>query len=1057
MLLPRFKPHSLVRAISLKNTKLLSRSGAIALLFTPLVHATPKEIVGDHSLVFGAGTSYESTTRMKAQSSSGTELLFLVSWDQGHAFKKVESWNSDLQFCGSDFSSCSSAQPTAANPIPKGLQHFRWMDDDYTYDISARFQNSLQNSRGVTYNVVHLLNTKGTPNPKPVISDNSPLASAADEDIPLTLNLNATDASTSDLLTWSISGNASNGSAVVASDPTGTSQVITYTPNANFNGSDSFDVMVVDGSTGSDSITVNVTVNSVNDTPTASAQSININEDTAAAITLAGSDVDTDDSLLTFSIADQPANGTLLGSGANISYTPNANFNGSDSFTFIANDGNSDSAPATVSISVAEQNDAPIISGNPDRLIAINQTYSFIPTVIDIDGKPGEILAFSVRNLPSWASFNPATGEVSGVASEVGRYDDIEITVQDPIGAVSSSGRFSIDVKTDLDGDGIADDIDTDTDGDGISNEYELTNGLDPLDASDAALDSDGDGVSNLDEFLVGTNAQQDDHGPVINASNVSIDATSLLTRLPQGLADAEDAVDGSVNVSHDLISELLPAGRHIITWTAQDVAGNTTELEQTLDIRPLANFQVDQQAAEGNDVTVALSLNGLAPQYPVVANYTITGTANNPDDHNVQTGSVQINSGISASIDVSIVTDDFAEGDEDIIFTLDSISNAVIGEQSTHTVTISESNHAPRVTLNAVNDGDTQQRTLFASNSGLVVIKAQVKDSDAGDTHSFNWQADNALSGSSDGSQFSFDPAVAGVGVYQISVKVGDDDALHSKFGSGVITLTVLDKLPGLSNSTDTNGNGLNDQSVGTGDQDGDNVPDFADSLASSNLLSMYPLGRVPSDGAWYVESQPGIKLQLNVYGSNSGAYSPLVESVDLVDGNQVNHSDHGFKYNVGIFDFVISNMPVQGESVHVVIPQVNAIPANAVYRKEKQGVWGDFIEDDKNQLSSATGELGVCPPPGSNAYLQGLTTGDFCVQLTIEDGGPNDSDGTVDGNIIDPGGVGIALPTSVKSSKGGGSLDFSLLALLTALAARVLMRRKPHASKNRNTTTGA
>jgi hypothetical protein len=98
------------------------------------------------------------------------------------------------------------------------------------------------------------------------------------------------------------------------------------------------------------SATVSITVTPVNDAPVAAAQSVTVDENSSVAITLTGSDVE--GSSLSFSVATPPANGTLSGTAPNLTYTPNANFDGTDSFTFIANDGSASSAPATVSITV---------------------------------------------------------------------------------------------------------------------------------------------------------------------------------------------------------------------------------------------------------------------------------------------------------------------------------------------------------------------------------------------------------------------------------------------------------------------------------------------------------------------------------------------------------------------------------------------------------------------------------------------------------------------------------------------------------------------------------
>ena len=127
---------------------------------------------------------------------------------------------------------------------------------------------------------------------------------------------------------------------------------MTYTPAANYNGSDSFTFRTSDGSLNSATATVSITVNAVNDAPLANSQSASTSKNTARSITLTGSDVDGD--ALTFTLIAGPTNGTLSGTVPNLTYTPNTDFLGNDSFTFKANDGSTDSALATVSIAVLE-------------------------------------------------------------------------------------------------------------------------------------------------------------------------------------------------------------------------------------------------------------------------------------------------------------------------------------------------------------------------------------------------------------------------------------------------------------------------------------------------------------------------------------------------------------------------------------------------------------------------------------------------------------------------------------------------------------------------------
>ena len=122
----------------------------------------------------------------------------------------------------------------------------------------------------------------------------------------------------------------SNGTLTLNADGT-----FTYTPNANFNGSDSFTYHANDGIGNSNIVTVTITINVVNDTPAAANDAYVTNEDTPLTIALANSvlvnDTDVEGSALTAVLDAGPSNGTLtLNANGTFTYTPNANFNGSD-------------------------------------------------------------------------------------------------------------------------------------------------------------------------------------------------------------------------------------------------------------------------------------------------------------------------------------------------------------------------------------------------------------------------------------------------------------------------------------------------------------------------------------------------------------------------------------------------------------------------------------------------------------------------------------------------------------------------------------------------------
>jgi len=90
-------------------------------------------------------------------------------------------------------------------------------------------------------------------------------------------------------------------------------------------------------------------------------------------------------------------------------------------------------------------NHAPTISGTPATAILVDTSYSFTPTASDADN---DTLLFSITNKPSWASFDTATGELSGTPlnEDAGVTSDIVISVSDGI-ATASLPAFSIEVK----------------------------------------------------------------------------------------------------------------------------------------------------------------------------------------------------------------------------------------------------------------------------------------------------------------------------------------------------------------------------------------------------------------------------------------------------------------------------------------------------------------------------------------------------------------------------------------------------------------------------------
>jgi hypothetical protein len=222
----------------------------------------------------------------------------------------------------------------------------------------------------------------------------------------LDITLTGTDVD-GDVLTFSVVTPPQHGQL------TGLGANLTYTPNANYNGPDSFMFTASDGFALSPPATVGLTVTPVNDPPTASAQALTTPEDVAIGVVLSGSDVDGD--ALTYMVVNAPAHGVMTGVPPNLTYTPAANYFGPDSFTFTASDSQFASNAATISIAVSPVNDVPI-ARNDDAATAPRTPV--VITVLanddDIDGDPVTVSAAGpaangavVRNADGTVTYTP--------------------------------------------------------------------------------------------------------------------------------------------------------------------------------------------------------------------------------------------------------------------------------------------------------------------------------------------------------------------------------------------------------------------------------------------------------------------------------------------------------------------------------------------------------------------------------------------------------------------------------------------------------------------------
>ncbi|HAE85610.1 MAG TPA: hypothetical protein DCG78_03760 [Anaerolineaceae bacterium] len=178
--------------------------------------------------------------------------------------------------------------------------------------------------------------------------------------------------------------------------------VVTYTPDADYNGPDSFTYKVSDGELESDTATVSITVTPVNDAPVANDMTETTAEDTAKTITLDATDIDGD--ALTAEIFSGPMHGQVSVSGLIVTYTPDANYNGPDSFTYKVNDGQVYSNIATVTITVTPVNDAPVAVSFEVELQE-NSSVTFDLLAYDVEDDP---LTYNLVSGPARGTLNCA-------------------------------------------------------------------------------------------------------------------------------------------------------------------------------------------------------------------------------------------------------------------------------------------------------------------------------------------------------------------------------------------------------------------------------------------------------------------------------------------------------------------------------------------------------------------------------------------------------------------------------------------------------------------------
>ncbi len=442
-----------------------------------------------------------------------------------------------------------------------------------------------------------------------------------------------------------------------------------------------------------------------------------------------------------------------------------------------------------------------------------------------------------------------------------------------------------------------------------------------------------------------------------------------------------------------------LPSGALTLTIKVMDNDNQVIELTTTnVIVIPRLDFIADQIIAGGNTFEITAVLSGPAPSYPVTIPFSIQNNGNLAV--NTNSGSITIQSGTTGTLTFTS-TNAASATPRNIQFTIDpsQLGDSVNATGiPTHNVIIVDSNIAPTASFSF-----SQNQTpisMGVTGGGIIEIASNAKDVN-GDDISFNWSnSDSRLLGilqqgsGTTMSSLQINPANLAPDNYNLNLIVSDNNADRTISG-------FLRIVNATATINDSDGDGISNT------LDDNNLPAEVITISSNSNLTL--------------STEAGNTLRL---GRNAiiDAEGVGVTVTDL--GTDAVNTLGNFQSNSPVLDYeAILTLPGS------ILNLVYALPSptttfNRVRKYNNIEGWRFFEQDDNNQIFTAITEnpQGVCPPVNDPAYgiavanNENLPTGNWCIQLRIEDGGPNDADGEVNAIIIDP--VAVQAATGVNDS---------------------------------------
>ncbi|EHK0063059.1 tandem-95 repeat protein, partial [Vibrio parahaemolyticus] len=566
-----------------------------------------------------------------------------------------------------------------------------------------------------------------------------------------TIDLNEVFKDTDSSLEFSASGNNSIQISIV-------NGVATITPTADWNGKETITFTAKDPSNESISQTVNVTVAPVADIV---ADSVTVVEDTPTIIKVLGNDTfEGDDKVVSLDTNNGPANGTVsVNPDGSVTYTPNDNYHGTDSFIYIVTSGGV-SESTTVNVDVTPVNDAPVAKDD----IATTQedtavTIDVLPNDTDVDGDKLSIQSASVPETQGTVEivdgklvFTPAENfnghaEIIYTVTDGELTDEAKVTVT--VNPVNDAPTIKVDAVESITEDAVNTDTvvatltvrDTDTPEDQLTVSLENnSNGYFVLVGNEVKLTQAGVDAVNNDELNLkdltisasvsdGVNpTASDSDSLVVNRVNdaptvenaiadqvLSEDFDAYTIDLNEVFKDSDSLLEFSVSGNSNIqvaivngIATFTPTadwnGSEALTFTATDPSGESVSQTVNFTVAPVVDIVADKATVvedtptiikvlgndtfEGDDKVVSLDTNNGPANGTVSVNpdgsvtYTPNDNYHGTDSFTYIVTSGGVSESTTVSVDVTpvndapVAKDDTAITDEDTPVTIDVLPN---------------------------------------------------------------------------------------------------------------------------------------------------------------------------------------------------------------------------------------------------------------------------------------------------------------------------------------------------------------------------------------------